>query len=254
MDVNYGDEVKRYLTDRVSLLRIHRFCPSDVQFDDALVSSAVVVFEKRRPQPGHEAVLSFGGTLTEPASAETVTSDRLRAARSGPRCCDAAATAIKAPAVSLGDLFVVKRGLATGNNDFFIVPRAALRELGVPPSFVRPILPSPRFLKTEIIDGDLDGWPVLDRQLALIDCGLSEDDVGRKWPLFAQYLEEGRRRGINLGYLASRRSPWYSQEKREPAPFACTYMGRFWRDPSGSSGTVPRRRRPTSTSCYTPGS
>ena len=47
MDVNYGDKVKRYLTERVSLLQVHRFYPSDVQFDDALVSSAVVVFEKR---------------------------------------------------------------------------------------------------------------------------------------------------------------------------------------------------------------
>ena len=50
MDVNYGDEVKRYLTERVCLLQIHRFCPSDVQFDDALVSSAIVIFEKRKPK------------------------------------------------------------------------------------------------------------------------------------------------------------------------------------------------------------
>ena len=50
MDVNYGDEVKRYLTERVCLLQIHRFCPSDVQFDDALVSSAIVVFEKRQAE------------------------------------------------------------------------------------------------------------------------------------------------------------------------------------------------------------
>ena len=50
MDVNYGDEVKRYLTERVCLRRIHRFCPSDVQFDDALVSSAIVVFENRKPK------------------------------------------------------------------------------------------------------------------------------------------------------------------------------------------------------------
>ena len=26
--------------------------------------------------------------------------------------------------------------------------------------------------------------------------------------------------------MASRRSPWYAQERREPAPFVCTYMGR----------------------------
>ena len=72
MDVNYGEAVKRYLTERVCLLQIHRFCPSDVQFDDALVSSAIVVFEKRKPKPDHKAVFSFGGTLAEPAKSESV--------------------------------------------------------------------------------------------------------------------------------------------------------------------------------------
>jgi adenine-specific DNA-methyltransferase len=38
MDVNYGQAVKDYLLREVSLLRIHRFDPKDVQFDDALVS------------------------------------------------------------------------------------------------------------------------------------------------------------------------------------------------------------------------
>ena len=81
MDVNYGDEVKRYLTERVCLLQIHRFCPSDVQFDDALVSSAIVIFEKRKPKADHAAVFSFGGTLTQPAKTDTVTLDELRATK-----------------------------------------------------------------------------------------------------------------------------------------------------------------------------
>ena len=46
MDVNYGAAVKTYLTEHVKLLHIHRYCPADVQFCDALVTSAIVVFEK----------------------------------------------------------------------------------------------------------------------------------------------------------------------------------------------------------------
>jgi hypothetical protein len=46
MDVNYGVTLRRYLTEHVTLLHIHRFCPTDVQFTDALVSSAVVVFSQ----------------------------------------------------------------------------------------------------------------------------------------------------------------------------------------------------------------
>ena len=120
----------------------------------------------------------------------------------------------------------MKRGLATGNNGFFIVPRDELKQLGIPACCVRPILPSPRYLKQSVIDAGADGWPVIDRQLALIDCNLSENEITQKWPLFAKYLESGKEQGIHEGYLASRRSPWYSQEKREAAPFVCTYMGR----------------------------
>jgi adenine-specific DNA-methyltransferase len=226
MDVNYGDEVKRYLTERVRLRQIHRFCPADVQFDDALVSSAIVVFEKHKPKPGHTAVFSFGGTLTEPAKSDRIALDELRASKKWTSLPRQGNTRRKNGSLTLGDFFKVQRGLASGNNDFFIVPRGRLRELGIPPDCVRPILPSPRFLKQEVIEADTDGWPIVDRQLALIDCGISEEEIARKWPHFAAYLQAGRKQGIHEGYLASRRCPWYSQEKRNPAPFLCTYMGR----------------------------
>jgi hypothetical protein len=226
MDVNYGKTVKRYLTERVTLIQIHRFCPSDVQFDDALVSSAIVVFEKRKPKPDHTAVFSFGGTLAQPAKSEGVGLDQLGAMPKWTALPQRGDNGHKRAKVTLGELFIVKRGLATGNNDFFIVPRDKLKQLGIPTCCVRPILPSPRYLKQGVIDASADGWPELDRQLALIDCNLSEDEISQRWPLFAKYLEAGRQQGIHEGYLASRRSPWYSQEKREAAPFVCTYMGR----------------------------
>jgi len=226
MDVNYGEAVKRYLTERVCLLQIHRFCPSDVQFDDALVSSAIVVFEKRKPNPDHKAVFSFGGTLAMPAKSEGVTLDRLRSTKKWTSLPQQGGNGYEADSITLGDLFTVKRGLATGNNDFFIVPRDKLKQLGIPACYVRPILPSPRYLKQEVVDADAEGWPVINRQLALIDSILSEEEIGREWPQFAEYLAEGKKQGIHEGYLASRRSPWYTQEKREAAPFVCTYMGR----------------------------
>ena len=50
MDVNYGSVIQRYLLDTVTLRHIHRFDPNDVQFGDALVSSAVIWFSNRRPR------------------------------------------------------------------------------------------------------------------------------------------------------------------------------------------------------------
>jgi hypothetical protein len=50
--------------------------------------------------------------------------------------------------------------------------------------------------------------------------------VKGKYPLLWEYLEMGVRQGISDRYLCKHRSPWYSQEKRPPSPFLCTYMGR----------------------------
>lgn len=226
MDVNYGEEVKRYLHDQVTLLRIHRFCPSDVQFDDALVSSAVVIFEKRKPPPEHEVVFSFGGSLAQPATAEHVARGALCDTRKWTSLPSRHAQEMPEESCMLGDFFTVKRGLATGNNDFFIMTRVKLAQLGIPLECVRPILPSPRFLKEEVVEADADGWPRIEKRLGIIDCDLGEAEVRQRWPRLADYLESGKRQSVHEGYLTSRRMPWYSQEKREPAPFVCTYMGR----------------------------
>lgn len=64
MDVNYGSVQREYLTHKVSVIRIHRFDPADVQFDDALVSSTVVVFRNSPPRVEEKTLFTFGGSMT----------------------------------------------------------------------------------------------------------------------------------------------------------------------------------------------
>jgi hypothetical protein len=225
MDVNYGVAVKQYLAENVTLCRIHRFCPLDVQFGDALVTSAVVVFAKGPAEPGHSVELSFGGSLLAPNTSESVPLVQL--------CTTKKWTAYpsledhrKSQGPTLGDFFSIKRGLATGSNSFFILDRGDAIRRGIPPEFLRPILPSSRHLRENVIESDPDGYPKLERSLALLDCDLPEEDVKERFPEFWRYLASGKQQEIHHGYLTSRRSPWYAQETREPAPFLCTYMGR----------------------------
>ena len=226
MDVNYGSAVKQYLTDKVTLLHIHRFCPSNVQFDDALVSSAVVVFRKATAPDGHEVEFSFGGSLADPAKSECVPLSSLRGHPKWTGFPDDGTATRQFNEPMLGDFFSIKRGLATGNNSFFILPRAKAIELGIPPDCFRPILPSPRHLTLPVVEADDDGYPKIEPQLVLIDCNYSEQEIRRLHPRFWKYLAAGKEKAVHSGYLTSRRVPWYSQERREVAPFLCTYMGR----------------------------
>lgn len=225
MDVNYGVTLRRYLTERVMLLHIHRFCPTDVQFTDALVSSAVVVFRKTLPPPGHRVRLSFGGEIESPNTDALVTLDALCRSRKWTQF-PARTNCESTNEPTLGDLFVIKRGLATGSNSFFILDVDQIKQWHIPRRFLKPILPGPRYLTVDIIGQRADGTPNVSPQLYLLDCSEHEEKIRTSWPRFYAYLQKGREENINASYLASHRAPWYSQEQRPPAPFLCTYMGR----------------------------
>ncbi len=225
MDVNYGAALRRYLTQSVTLLHIHRFSPSDVQFTDALVSSAIVVFRKTPPTPSHQVRFSLGGSIEAPRSDASVSLQTLIHANKWTHFPEeAAAERDRGP--TLGDLFAIKRGLATGANSFFILNDEEVQHWQIPRDFLKPILPNPRHLQADVVTASPQGVPDVSPRLYLLDCAESEGTIEVRWPRFYEYLMKGREQKIHASYLTSRRAPWYSQEKRPPAPFLCTYMGR----------------------------
>ena len=225
MDVNYGRQVKQYLLEEVTLLQIHRFDPNDVQFSDALVSSAVVWFRKAVPPKGHSVLFTYGGTLDEPTASRRVSAAALTDEAKWTRF-PKLDVRVRSSAPTIGDFFKIKRGIATGDNGFFILSEQVLEARSLPKRFFRPILPSPRHVGTDEVFGDQDGVPCLDKRLFLLDPGLPEDEIERLSPALWSYLQEGKAKGLHERYLCSHRSLWYAQETRPPAPIVCTYLGR----------------------------
>ena len=234
MDVNYGSALKEYLLNYVDLIRIHRFDPSEAQFEDALVSSAVVWFRNRRPVPGSTPEFTLGGSLAQPRLRRRLPRDELRRESKWTRFPEAG-TASEVNGVTLRDFFTIKRGIATGANRFFIMDERQAHAFSIPPRFLRPVLPSPRYVEGDVVATDRDGVPKLERPLFVLDCRLPFEVLERTEPETADYVKRGESEGVNEGYLASRRDPWYSLETRDPAPFLCTYMGR------SSDGAAPFR-------------
>ncbi|HKV47735.1 MAG TPA: class I SAM-dependent methyltransferase [Candidatus Acidoferrales bacterium] len=231
MDVNYGKAIKEYLLNEVTLIRIHRFDPKEVQFDDALVSSSVVCFRNSPPPENSEFEFTFGGDLIKPTVTERLLTADLKTDQKWKR--QRSRTYHAASLIRLADLFDVKRGLATGDNKFFIITPDRAAELRLPKSFLRPILPSPRYLRDDEVGTDANGNPSIERLLLLLDCPLPQAIVKEKYPELWEYFESGRD-DVAAGYLCRSRSPWYAQENRPAPPFLCTYMGRGNGATSGS--------------------
>jgi adenine-specific DNA-methyltransferase len=227
MDVNYGRKVKEFLTEKVTLHRIHRFDPNEVQFGDALVSSAVVFFKNAPPPDEHEVEFTFGGTVNNPKlSASIGLNDLRRISKWTGLPQDASRLIHRTNGSTLSDLFTIKRGLATGCNSFFVLAPDQVEQLNLPKKFLQPILPSPRELVSDEILADEDGEPHIASRRYLLSCDLPESEVESDYPMLWRYLLRGIERKVNEGYICSHREPWYSQENRPPSPFLCTYMGR----------------------------
>ena len=224
MDVNYGEAIKQYLIQNVELVRIHRFKAEDNQFPDALVSSCIVVFRNNKPTNDKTITFSIGGTINAPESIKIIGRKQLN-------ICDKWTklftddNPIDRNNATIGDFFNVKRGIATGDNNFFIIDQSTIDRYQIPPQFLKPVLPSPRYIKGNRINSK-NGLPLLQNQRFLFSCSLPESIIKEKYPNVWQYIHLGMELGVPQGYICSHRTPWYSCEEREPAKIVVPYMGR----------------------------
>jgi predicted RNA methylase len=235
MDVNYGTAIKKYLLNNVHLLRIHRYDPNDEKFDDALVSSCVVWFKNEIVDGDYEVEFSYGGTHENPQISKKVNRSVLEHAHKWTHYPAKDTLFVKEEFPTLGDFFNVKRGLATGDNDFFILTKEQIEQHNLDMAFFCPILPSPRHLKVNEVFQDENGYPALEPQRFLLNCTLSENEVKLNYPQLWNYLESGEKT-TGSKYLCKNRKIWYLQEQRTPTPFLCSYMGR-----GGRSSSLPFR-------------
>jgi hypothetical protein len=223
--VNYGRVLRDYLASRVTLLSMHHFDPDDVQFDDALVSSCIVTYRKTHPRADASCEMTYGGDYVNVHQRRSVPLSRLRGLNKWtmPHFEDDGSSS---DGLRLKDVFSVRRGVATGANDFFIIDRRTANQFDIPNEYLKPILPSPRLVREAVIETTSDGTPRVDGFRFLLDCALPPEEVRRLHPGLWAYLKIGVAKGLPERYLCAQREVWYFQEKREPAPFLASYMGR----------------------------
>jgi adenine-specific DNA-methyltransferase len=233
LDVNYGTALKHYLAERVTTLRIHRFHPADVQFDDALVTSVILAFRKKTPPANHRIALTAGPNLLQPEFSRQISHELLNPKEKWSRFFTSPKFVPSRPdRPTLADIFSIKRGLATGANSFFIMKESEAQAFGLPSEFLRPVIPSQRLVPHDVIKADADGFPRDLPRFVLLDCPLPPEVVAERYPKLHRYLQKGEEQKIHKRYLTRNRSPWYSQEYRPPAPIICTYMARRKKDGS----------------------
>ncbi|MDR2651434.1 MAG: Eco57I restriction-modification methylase domain-containing protein [Prevotellaceae bacterium] len=222
LDVNYGREIKTFLLSKVKLLRIHRFNPSKVLFSDALVTSTVVFYSTG--QTSDTVLFTVGNDLNKPDTQKLILSKNLNP---NDKWSSYFSTQLKTKenTITIGDYFFIKRGIATGSNKHFILTDESVERLNLSGEYLKPILPSPRYIVSNIIETETDGCIAGIRNQYLLNITCSENEMTDLPENLVRYLNEIYN-SIKDNYIIKNRSPWYKQEYRSECPFLVSYMGR----------------------------
>lgn len=115
----------------------------------------------------------------------------------------------------------VVRGIATGANDYFIFNKSKAEELGIQNKYLLPcVCKSTDVKRSFFTKDDFEELQANDKPTFLLNAVSQADDFVKK------YLALGEEEGINKKFLTASRNPWYSLEKRPPAPIWVSVFNR----------------------------
>ena len=107
----------------------------------------------------------------------------------------------------------VVRGIATGSNDYFTFTLSKAKEFSIDEKFLLPcICKAVDARNTFFTQQDFMALRENNKKVYLFNAENSDDEF------VLQYIKKGEFEGINRTYLNSCRTPWYSLERRPPAP------------------------------------
>lgn len=116
----------------------------------------------------------------------------------------------------------VMRGIATGDNHFFLLTEAERRQHGLDLDCVLPCLPKSNYAPGHVFTSShFEELRQSNRPVWLLNaCG------NENYPGVRAYLNWGVACGSDRRYLTRNRSPWYTLEARAPAPLLVTTFSR----------------------------
>ncbi len=235
LNANFGAPIKAFLLRANLLDGILVFGHSTLVFDDANVAACIVLLRADR-LPDAPIQLAHVPTEAELAPLDQLPSTWLSsvsprelepnakwlASVPGPRT--PSAPLHRQQLVPLGQLAAVRRGIATGANEFFILTAAERTQRGLEAESRLCITKAAQAPYLDFTAADVDALLQADKKLYLLDV------QGELSPTAAAYVAAGAHRGIPQRYLPKHRQPWYASEQRPVAPlWATTFTRRGFR-------------------------
>jgi adenine-specific DNA-methyltransferase len=228
LDVRYGVAVKEALLKHCSIDEILVLEMSELAFEGVLTTSAITIATKSEHPSGRLRLVEgrLNGTIEKAREVQVEPDAALPWTPLLPSRAEAIAPLLEGRTAKLGDYCRVRRGIATGDNSFFVLTRAEVEEWGIEERFLVPAVLGARDLPAE---GRLDE-AFFETRLAKGARGLlffcHEPLDALKGTNALRHIERGQELGLQERFNCRTRKPWYGVEPVAPADFFCTYMAR----------------------------
>lgn len=116
----------------------------------------------------------------------------------------------------LTDLAELRIGVVTGEKDFFLLPEAKARDLGIPEKYLRTALSTPsQIAGAAFTKRDANALGASGEACRLLSLPV---DYAGGCPSLDAYLAEGQEQGFHQNYKCRTRKPWYSVRRQLPPP------------------------------------
>ncbi|UCE16443.1 MAG: N-6 DNA methylase [Candidatus Bathyarchaeota archaeon] len=241
LNVNYGVAVKKFLVDKFRIIAIILFPEKRLLFPNAITTTCIVFLEKKKNKKNVVKFLKLNSMADNQNLLSAIENPSLLIQKNW-------ATVNKIRQVSLDPMkkwnhyfypdiedvrglvplkvvAKVKRGIATGANDFFTLSDEEVQKLGIEQRFLKPVLARARNAPLlDFTSKDFQNLRENGKKVWLVSSDLAKDKL--RGTNLLTYIKQGEMEELHLRHLTRCRRIWYSSEKRSPSPIILTYMSR----------------------------
>ncbi|EMN50466.1 Eco57I restriction-modification methylase [Leptospira interrogans str. L1207] len=244
----YGVFIKSVLQESGLLHSLFLFSPQDILFDEAITSSCILLFEnsEREKKSGFYWTRLKPGFFSEESklplcSVESIQTDWIsfpdpeakwspifhrleKKTYQNDKKADFEKERL-GHFVPLTEFGKFTRGIATGDNDFFLFTKEMVETSGIPEKHFKTCIPKSQYARNRIfLHSDWEELSQKGAKVWLLDVKL-EFDLKDSLAL-RNHLQFGITRGVHQRFLPSRRKNWYTQESKSPCPILASSFHR----------------------------
>lgn len=227
MNAGYGEEIKKYFLKTRMLKEIIKFDSNLKLFNDAMTTSCILLFENK-PQDSVnfievKSLDDFDNICKnkyENVNNILYNYEELDYKEKWSKYYKKNSQVFK-NLIKFNEYAKVKRGIATGNNNYFNLNKSMIKDNHLSNDVCIPCVTKSPDIQNMIMTEDYFKELVAkDKKMYVFDGRNQKTSNDKKYIIYGEEI------GVNKSYLNSHREPWYGIEDKEPAPIWISVFSR----------------------------